>query len=169
MAAITIHQPWATLIAVERKTYETRSWSTNHRGLIAIHAGKNGEELADIQEDIEDVVSWDKARLARWYRDTGRGRYMLHLRQVFAGSRYDKMSAFPLGAVVCIARLVNCHRVEALKNLSAQELAFGNFSPGRFAWEMEVVRYFADPIPAQGAQGVWRWTLPPALAEELAR
>ena len=40
MKAITLHQPWATLIALGLKTMETRSWSTKYRGPIAIHAGK---------------------------------------------------------------------------------------------------------------------------------
>jgi hypothetical protein len=34
-------QPWASLIATGQKQYETRGWSTNYRGLIAIHAGMN--------------------------------------------------------------------------------------------------------------------------------
>lgn len=37
--AITLHQPWASLIAAGVKTIETRSWSTPYRGIIAIHAG----------------------------------------------------------------------------------------------------------------------------------
>src|SRR5688500_9822529 len=38
--ALTLHQPYATLVAVGAKTIETRSWSTNYRGRIAIHAAK---------------------------------------------------------------------------------------------------------------------------------
>jgi hypothetical protein len=38
--ALTLIQPWATLIADGRKLIETRSWSTDYRGLLAIHAGK---------------------------------------------------------------------------------------------------------------------------------
>ena len=40
MKAITLHQPWASAIALGFKHYETRSWKTNYRGLIAIHAAK---------------------------------------------------------------------------------------------------------------------------------
>src|SRR5574343_1234835 len=40
MKAITLHQPWATLVAIGAKRIETRSWSTNYRGPIAIHAAK---------------------------------------------------------------------------------------------------------------------------------
>ena len=37
--ALTLHQPWASLIAIGAKTMETRSWSTSYRGPLAIHAG----------------------------------------------------------------------------------------------------------------------------------
>ncbi|XZN95042.1 MAG: ASCH domain-containing protein [Microcoleus sp.] len=42
--AITLHQPWASLVAAGKKHYETRSWPTNYRGPIAIHAGKKLEQ-----------------------------------------------------------------------------------------------------------------------------
>ncbi len=41
MKALTIRQPWASLIAAGVKTIETRSWSTRYRGPLAIHAGKH--------------------------------------------------------------------------------------------------------------------------------
>lgn len=40
MKAITINQPFASLIAEGYKRYEFRSWHTNYRGDILIHAGK---------------------------------------------------------------------------------------------------------------------------------
>lgn len=40
MKVITIKQPWATLIAEGYKEYEFRTWKTNYRGDILIHAGK---------------------------------------------------------------------------------------------------------------------------------
>jgi activating signal cointegrator 1 len=41
--AISLWQPWATLIALGEKKFETRSWLTNYRGQIAIHAAKRME------------------------------------------------------------------------------------------------------------------------------
>ena len=38
MKALTIIQPWATLLAAGKKRIETRSWKTNYRGEILIHA-----------------------------------------------------------------------------------------------------------------------------------
>ena len=46
MKAISIHQPWASLIAQEHKTIETRTWNTQHRGPLVICSSKT------IQEDI---------------------------------------------------------------------------------------------------------------------
>ena len=39
MKVITLKQPWATLVAEGIKKYEFRSWKTNYRGKISIHAG----------------------------------------------------------------------------------------------------------------------------------
>jgi activating signal cointegrator 1 len=39
MKAITIRQPWASLILVGKKTVEYRTWSCRHRGALAIRAG----------------------------------------------------------------------------------------------------------------------------------
>lgn len=41
MKAITICQPYAELIACGEKRVENRTWPTNHRGMLYIHAGKN--------------------------------------------------------------------------------------------------------------------------------
>lgn len=46
MKAITIKQPWATLIAEGYKEYEFRIWKTKYRGDILIHAGKGIDKKA---------------------------------------------------------------------------------------------------------------------------
>ena len=46
MKAITIKQPFATLIAEGLKEYEFRTWKTKYRGDILIHAGKGVDKAA---------------------------------------------------------------------------------------------------------------------------
>ena len=41
MKALTIKEPWATLIIEGYKEYEFRSWKTNYRGKVLIHGGKS--------------------------------------------------------------------------------------------------------------------------------
>ncbi|MCK9370153.1 ASCH domain-containing protein [Candidatus Dojkabacteria bacterium] len=41
MKALTIQEPYASMILEGKKTIETRTWKTNYRGLIILHASKN--------------------------------------------------------------------------------------------------------------------------------
>jgi hypothetical protein len=44
MKALSIRQPWAELILQGRKQIELRTWNTNYRGQIVIHAGQQVKE-----------------------------------------------------------------------------------------------------------------------------
>lgn len=44
MKVLTIKEPWASLIINGYKEYEFRSWKTNYRGKILIHAGMTLEK-----------------------------------------------------------------------------------------------------------------------------
>ena len=46
MKVLTLKQPWATLVAEGIKKYEFRSWKTNYRGKILIHAGTGIDKKA---------------------------------------------------------------------------------------------------------------------------
>ena len=46
MKVLTIKQPYASLIAEGLKTYEFRTWKTNYRGELLIHAGKGVDKEA---------------------------------------------------------------------------------------------------------------------------
>lgn len=46
MKTLTIKQPFATLIVEGLKEYEFRTWKTNYRGEILIHAGKGVDKKA---------------------------------------------------------------------------------------------------------------------------
>lgn len=136
MKALSLWQPWATLIAIGAKQYETRHWSTSYRGLLAIHAAKRPPKQSEITDDISAAL----------------------LRH---GERLDRL---PLGAVLCIVRLTDVVPVEQVLEMAQadwriknEEIHFGNYAPGRFAWRLEVVRVAPDPIPARGAQGLWTW------------
>ena len=53
MKALSIHQPWASLIASGRKTLEIRSWRMQHRGplLICSTARRYSADLFDGERD----------------------------------------------------------------------------------------------------------------------
>lgn len=49
MKVLTIKEPFATLIKDKVKIYETRSWKTNYRGEIYIHAGISLSKAVNVE------------------------------------------------------------------------------------------------------------------------
>ncbi len=157
--ALSITQPWATLIAIGQKRVETRSWGTSYRGPIAIHAAKTfpggARDLCVPGPGFARSPLYDALRAAG-------------IRGPIRDRRRCSTGDLPLGAVLAIAELVDVRRItspEALGHvLGANEVAFGAWTPGRYAWLLAYVRPLAEPIPARGAQGLWRWAPPADLA-----
>ena len=153
MKAITILQPWASLIACGAKKIETRGWATKYRGPIAIHAGKNWPK----------IVTYKTQRLPE----------SIHLALCWKGG-FSRLADLPMGAVIAIAELVGCQKVvgnislrlgtekreaavlENANKITGNELAFGDFSYGRYAWILQNVCKI-EPVPAKGMQRIWEW------------
>lgn len=129
MKALTLHQPWATLMAEGLKTYETRSWTTSYRGPIAIHAG--------LHVDFEACEHVDLIRCS--------------IHQL----GFENGLLLPRGEILAVAELVDVIPTEvALQRVSPEELGYGNFEPGRFAWRIQGVRKVAGRVPCRGFQGL---------------
>jgi len=47
MKAITLDQPFASLVSIGVKTIETVSWTTDYRGPLAIHSADSVMEVVD--------------------------------------------------------------------------------------------------------------------------
>lgn len=148
--AVTLHQPYASLIALGAKQYETRSWSTDYRGTMVIHAGKALEILESTAEDLADLRD---AKL-----EPSPGSYPFYIRQVCRSHGIKRLVDFPIGAALCFVDLVDCIRMsqEFIAQQTKQERAFGYWEPMRYAWRLMNVRRF-DPIAIRGGQGIWDW------------
>ena len=59
MKVLTLKQPWATLISEGLKEYEFRSWNTNYRGKLLIHAGLG----IDKKDAIKYKYEYPKSRI----------------------------------------------------------------------------------------------------------
>ena len=138
MKAISLWNPWAALIRCGAKTIETRSWSTQYRGQLAIHAAKKRLR----REDVEWMPRqfWEAFMTAMG--KTG-------------GSPSEVLTALPYGSIVAIATLVECVPVELAQYIAPQERLFGDFRPGRFAWILKDINTLTTPIPFRGMQGLF--------------
>ncbi len=170
MKALTLWQPWATLVAIGAKRVETRSWSTSYRGPLAIHAATTDRHLYERCGPPDFFVPTELAQAIpglRWRFNPLPGMVMKN--------GYRKRPTFligdvplPLGAVVATCRLVDVVPItEALGDppkwggdlwpLTEQERAFGDYTPGRYAWFLGDVEPLDLPVPARGRQGLWTW------------
>lgn len=70
MKALSLKQPWASMVANGTKTIETRTWRTSYRGPLAIHASQpDGRIIATaVLTDVRPMVFEDiiPARLRYW-------------------------------------------------------------------------------------------------------
>lgn len=142
--AITLDQPWATLMAIGAKTIETRSQKWKHRGRVWIHAGQSREWL-DLcaEEPFKSVLRaagiWGPADL-------------------------------PFGSMIATVEMLACVASEILVSpmtqppLGAQELAFGNYGPNRYGYLTHKAQPLPRPIPMRGWQG--RWNFDTRIAQE---
>lgn len=139
---LSLTQPWATLVAIGAKRYETRSWRTDYAGWLAIHASKG------------------------FPRDCQRLCYLQPFAACLAGAGFNKPDDLPRGQVLAIVRLANCQSTNHWRPSSSVEFDFGDYSANRFAWKLDDV-HPVRPFDAKGALGIW--TLPrPITAEDLA-
>ena len=133
MRGLTIYQPWAAEIAEHRKRYETRWYATSYRGPLAIHEGRERKYLTTFAQGL----------LLR--PDRRRGAVVL-----------EERPAFSLGSIVAVCWLERCIATEEIRDtLDDQELLAGDWSPGRFGWDLRNVFPLPKPVPARGMQGPW--------------
>lgn len=48
-------------------------------------------------------------------------------------------------------------RVRRFPEAERKELLFGDWTPGRYAWELTDVKLLQKPIRTKGVQGLWNW------------
>lgn len=124
MKALSMTQPWAQAIFLGYKRFETRSWTTKYRGLLLIHAAKRMPKYAKEFAQTELALGRGNKRVA-------------------------------LGAIIGRVDLVKIWHVEELiGKLSGLEHLYGDYSPGRYAWEFANPVFF-PPIPYRGALGLF--------------
>ena len=142
MKALSLIQPYATLILLGYKQYETRSWSTKHRGTLAIHAsaGKKAWARKVCQEDM-------------------------HIRQILSAHdlTFDTLPRAALLGICQVNHMLKIcapgaaeaeHEIEA-SNLRPVEVACGDYTPGRWAWALDKVLELPEPISQKGALSIW--------------
>lgn len=145
MKAITLFQPWASLVALGEKRYETRSWSTRYRGPVAIHSS------------LSKRFTHKTVLESEFYQ------------ALFCHGLQPEIC--PRGHIIAVCRLTDCAILgsiltdpvmgdDAMRIMggAAFERTFGDWTTGRFCWKLEDVQLLAEPVKVRGHLGLW--TLP---------
>ncbi len=127
MKVLSLTEPFATLIKNGIKTIETRSWKTNYRGKLYIHASST--KIPKEYRSNEDLMS------------------LVDLNELNYG---HVICCCDL--VDCIQMDDNfINEIRKNKN----EYICGLYSKGRYAWILKNIETLDNPIKAKGHLGIW--------------
>jgi hypothetical protein len=135
MKCLSVAQPWASLIVLGFKQFETRRWHTAYRGLLAIHASSRTSAAARALCRQEPY------------------------RSLLAGAGLEP-GDLPLGKVIGGVEIADCVRVEDLVEVPEAERGLGDFGPGHWAWRLGRPIRLPVPLPARGWLGIFELDVP---------
>ena len=138
MKALSLWEPWASLVGTGAKRYETRHWSTSYRGPLLICAAKRRDRNS--LELVDEQVFQDG---------------LMPLLGNAPGLRVE-IGDLRFGEAVAVVELVDCIPTGLLRRADVlHEVHFGDFHPGGFAWKLEALRTLPRGIEVKGSQGLF--------------
>ena len=150
MKALSLTQPWASLMAIEAKRNETRSRPWYFKGDVAICSTR--ERWRDAVPDYADTALIWLWRL----RGQFRGQY---------ATIQELYNSLPFGCVVCVVEKYGCVSTNDDNGddriLTKQEIDLGGYDAGRFYYPTRHCRRLTKPVPVIGKQGFF--DLPPEV------
>lgn len=153
IAALTVWQPWASLIAIGAKPFEFRSWPAPASLIgksLAIHAGARPVKIAEV-----------RALLVRLHSDRWAQTGLLREPAIELLERVKSGEELPQRAVLCIVRVGEpVDGRAAVESIGAVLNDSDRDGHANFGWPMLDVERLDPPFYANGKQGLWRWTRP---------
>lgn len=143
--AISLWEPWASLIATGAKTVETRGYHTNVRGELLICAAqtKKGIKVAEDAGLIHASAAYSGRELCVYIQDR------------------DEME-LNFGMAVAVVEFAYCVGTTTFKQwpeFCGQE-PFGDYSQGRYAWVFHNIKRIKEPFEVKGKQGFFYVEMP---------
>lgn len=148
MKALTVWQPWASLIVHGYKADEFRSWAFPKRLVgerIVIHAGR-----PDPVKFIRHLIISDD----RIVGSCGPMCDVAEIRRVLR-RMLDHRESIPLGAGIGMVTLGEPLPVN--EQYARRGWSIGGDGPWNVAWPMLRPAIWEEPVPCRGAQGLWEW------------
>ena len=154
MKALTVYQPWASLIMIGAKPHEFRGWDYRARepGLagqrIVIHAASRAIQRGEVEDLMARILAGDTSLV---------GDLALPLLDKIA-SAHGYRGVVKMSAGLGTATLGEPRTVADLFGGKGHDSA--RLSHHLWAWPLTDVATFPQPVPCRGMQGFWRWPFP---------
>lgn len=152
-AAITVWQPWASLIAYEAKVFEFRGWRPAPSLIgqrIAIHAAARAVNPVELRALLVKLHSpaWRETGILG--REAG-----IKLLEAMKPEPW----LLPRSAVVCVALLGKpLANAELAESLGVEHVNDSDRDQhANIGWPLSDVCRLEPPVPARGNQGFWTW------------
>lgn len=130
MKVLSLTEPFATLIMNGSKRVETRSWKTNYRGELYIHASMTKISKDDLND--KELMS------------------LVDVNKLNYGYIVCKCKL-----VDCIC--MTDEYVKDMKDNNYTEYVCGDYEEGRYAWILEDVEVLDERIAVKGHLGIWNY------------
>ena len=130
MKVLSLTEPYATLIYEKKKRIETRSWKTNYRGELYIHASQTKVSKKDLEDN--ELMS------------------LLENKNMNFGYIICKCK---LVDCICMTKAF----IDNIKKNNYQEYICGEYKEGRYAWILEDIEHI-KPIKAKRQLNIWNYS-----------
>jgi len=131
MKVLSLTEPYATLIKNGMKTIETRSWKTNYRGKLYIHASST--------------------KIPKAYKDNKELMSLVDINNLNYGNIICMCDL-----VDCVE--MTDEFINDIKRNKKNEYLTGIYSNGRYAWIFNNIEILDNPIKAKGHLGIWNYS-----------
>lgn len=161
MKALTVWQPWATLIELGAKPYEFRSWRPPKALIgqrIAIHAGARPMRIKEVQALRANLRNPGRFPTPCLHADVALPLLDAIVKQHEQG---EAIGAYlPLSHIICTAIVGEPKSGEECAREFGEDAGNDSDREGTFnwGWPMLEVEFAEPPAPARGAQGLWNWS-----------
>lgn len=132
MKVLSLQEPYATFVAKGYKKIETRSWKTNYRGDILIHASR-GDAFCNAIKDEKILDLMEKTEL--------------QFGKIICKARI----------VDCVK--MDEDLIKRVRENDEIEYLLGIYEVGRYAWFLEDVEVLESPIEARGRLNLWEYNI----------
>lgn len=146
LRAVSVKLPWAALLVLGLKRFESRTWPTRYRGWLAVHSSSSPASRNEAGRAWSSLIMAADDVPRGWKRSARRG------------SRCAHLELAPRGAFLGLVNVGACFPPDIIAGeLDETERALGSYGSNVHGWRMDEAIALPEPVTGvTGRLGLWR-------------